>query len=198
MFALLAGTVFVSEGADSPSINSGSDKIVARDNRLQHTILVYVAPTGSAAQYVRGHDKEAIAIARKVAKAVMKRREQSKLPRSKKQELRTMQYPSSEELYEALYSPVVGAHYVFKGTCERITNQYPDCTDINDPGLGVTWRKDQYGYFKHCVPDDGSSITCNATYQWVGNSYFYPDEEKCKAGVGMITNAPIYDYFCDE
>jgi hypothetical protein len=160
--------------------------------------LVIVSPTGDVAHYVSGHDKEAIAIAKSVAKAVRKRSEKSNFSTIPKQALLTKEYSSSEDLYEALYSPVVGAYYEFKGTCLKIVNQFPDCTDINDPGPGATWRKDKYGYFKHCVPDDNSSNTCTATYQWVGNSYFYPDENKCTNGYGETKIVEIDDYYCAE
>jgi len=166
----------------SASRSKGFAANASSDPRLENTILAFVSADGRTSRLVKGHNL--------IGSRFEKRHQRT----------RTSVYSTSKELYQELrrISFVKGDQIVFTGACQSIQNQYPGCTDIQDPGPGVTWRKDMYSYFHHCVPDSTTTNTCTATWTQVGTSYFYPTQRQCELNVGAIKANPIMDYYCES
>lgn len=175
-----------------PLVSTGARIDHSSDTRLENAILAFVSADGRISYVVRGHELDRMRL-RKDGPAIATHTNSIQQPRM-------LVYDSSKELYKKLLTVgiVQGDKLTFYGTCESIQNQYPGCVDIQDPGPGVTWRKDMYSYFHHCVPDSGTTNVCTGTWQQVGTSYFYPTERQCELNVGVIRSSAIMDYFCES
>jgi hypothetical protein len=148
--------------------------------QLRHAILAFAIPSDKVVRYVKGHENTANRL-RGGSKAS------------------PTAYESSDELCGAFFreaSP--GTRIIFKGTCEDIPREYKDCTDTNDPGPGVTFRKDTYSFFHHCVPNASSSMECDGIWDVVGTKHFYPTTQQCSLGVGETRHEDIWDYRCSK